>query len=82
MLKCLFQKNYHHHYPTDCIKALYLLIKLKAIILALNILTSKYTIPAESKTELKIENKIKREREKLYRNLQNEFSNGMLMGEF
>lgn len=37
----------------DYIKCLYVPIKLKATILTLNILTSKYAILAESKTELK-----------------------------
>lgn len=37
----------------DCIKTLYIRISLKAIILALNVLISKYMILAESETEVK-----------------------------
>ena len=58
----------------DCIKTLYIRISLKAIILALNVLISKYMILAESETEVK--------KKKINRNLQNEFSNVMLMDEF
>ena len=54
------------------IKSLYVLIELKAIILALNILTSKYAILAESKSKLK-------KNFKNSRNLQNDVSNVTIM---
>lgn len=51
--KMFIKKNHQHWYPTNSIKSLYVLIKLKAITLALNILTSKYAILAESKSKRK-----------------------------